>query len=80
VSTIRINLHIKQAVSPRLYEALRQIKGRARAERIRSLAERMLSIECGETVPAAQRRSTGTTINAADFANDDFAKSFGYEA
>jgi hypothetical protein len=79
MSTIRINLHVKQAVSPCLYESLRQIKGRARAERIRALAECMLRIERGEAAHPAQRRSTGTTINAADFSKDDFAKSFGYE-
>lgn len=79
MSTIRINLHVKQAVSPCLYESLRHLKGRARAERVRALAECMLRIERGETVQPAWRRSSCTTIDTADFANDDFAKSFGYE-
>ena len=35
----------------------------------------MLRIECGETVPEAQRRSTGTTINAAMMA---VLAAFGY--
>ena len=78
MSTIRINLHIKQAVSPCLHEALHELKGRARAERMRALAERGLSAERGDAGPA-QRRLAGTNIDTADFANDDFAKSFGFE-
>lgn len=79
MNTIRINLHIQQAVSPCLYEVLRPLKGRARAEHIRVLAESMLRIARGEATQPAQRRSSSTTINTGDFANDDFAKSFGYE-
>jgi len=42
MNTMRINLHIRDDVSPRLFAALASLRGRARAEFLRNLAERGL--------------------------------------
>lgn len=46
--TLRINLHIRYDVSPRLHVALASMLPRPRAERLRKLAELGLQIESGQ--------------------------------
>ncbi len=48
MKTLRINLHIRGDVSPKLFEALASMPPRPRAERLRKLAELGLQIESGQ--------------------------------
>lgn len=65
MSILRINLHIRSDVSPKLFEALANMPPRPRAERLRKLAELGLQIEscqlhsmtvssCGTPAPVMQ--------------------------
>jgi len=48
MKVLRINLHIRSDVSPRLYEALSRLPPRPRAELLRRLAELGLHVQRGE--------------------------------
>lgn len=45
MKTMRINLHIRKDLNPRLYAALEKLSGKRRAEFIRRLAELYLMLE-----------------------------------
>lgn len=78
MSVLRINLHIRSDVSPKLYEALASMPAKPRAELLRKLAERGLQVAASSTHLAptptddsthiAQRMTVNSTPD--NFSND----------
>lgn len=82
MKTLRINLHIRDDVAPRLYVALAVMPPRPRAELLRKLAELGLQIESGQLhslrvdsnhlkAPSAEASAVEVADNATEgFGND----------
>lgn len=76
MKTLRINLHIRSDVSPKLYEALAHMPPRPRAEYLRKVAEFGLQVTTSSTHVAPTRAGAVTNISkttAADSVKDSFS-------
>jgi hypothetical protein len=63
MKTLRINLHIRNDVSPKLYEALAHMPPRPRAEYLRKVAEFGLQVTTASTHVSSTRTGDLTSIS-----------------
>lgn len=79
MTTLRINLHIREDISPRLFQALVNIPPRPRAELLRKIAELGLQIEDGRLDSLDSRRSSvpASSEQASAVASGHGAPGFG---
>lgn len=76
MKTLRINLHIRSDVSPKLFEALASMPPRPRAERLRKLAELGLQIEGGQLQGCGAGPATAKSASTA-LVTDGSRETFG---
>ena len=69
MSVLRINLHIRSDISPKLFEALSKLPPRPRAEYLRKIAECGLQVATSSTHVAPTRTDDSTSANQPITAN-----------
>jgi hypothetical protein len=63
VKVLRINLHIRSDISPKLYEALSRLPPRPRAEFLRKIADCGLQVAASSTHVAPMRTDDSMSAN-----------------